>query len=130
VKKAIEKAEAILPGRPAPDGEMDPRWQAIIAVGEFIETDPEAVWVFIQRWGKSRNEDLRMAIATCLLEHLLEHHFEAFFPRVSNLAKSSPAFAATVSRCGKFGQTKKRRFAAQLDKLVIETKPVRRRWKS
>jgi len=62
---------AIAAGEAAPDGETDPRWQAVIAVGEFIETDPEPVFAFAQRWGSSDNADLRMAIATCLLEHLL-----------------------------------------------------------
>jgi hypothetical protein len=35
VRQAILEAEAILPGRAAPEGESDPRWQAIIAVSEF-----------------------------------------------------------------------------------------------
>jgi hypothetical protein len=71
VMAAIRRANAILPGRPAPDGQTDPRWQAVIAVGEFVEAEPEAVWAFVERWGKHANEDLRSAIATCLLEHLL-----------------------------------------------------------
>jgi hypothetical protein len=40
---AIRRASAILPGRPASDAEIDPRWQAVIAVGEFVEAEPEAV---------------------------------------------------------------------------------------
>ncbi|HEV2296008.1 MAG TPA: hypothetical protein VGR35_19340 [Tepidisphaeraceae bacterium] len=44
VQRAIARAERILPGKPARDGKRDLRWQAIIRVGEFIETQPEAVW--------------------------------------------------------------------------------------
>ncbi len=82
VQRAIARAERILPGTPAPEGKRDPRWQAIIRVGEFIETQPEAVWQFTHRWGKHAQRDLRSAVATCLLEHLLEHHFDLMFPRV------------------------------------------------
>jgi hypothetical protein len=74
VLEAIRQAESLLPGEPVEEGQ-DPRWQAIIAVGEHIESDPEVVWSFIRRWGSHRQEDLRDAVATCLLEHLLEHHF-------------------------------------------------------
>ena len=49
VNEAIRRANEILPGRPAPDGQEDPRWQAIIAVGEFVRTEPEAVWKFVER---------------------------------------------------------------------------------
>jgi hypothetical protein len=73
---AIQEAEAILPGTAAPAGESDPRWQAIIAIGDFAETDPEPIWAFVVRWGNHADEDLRTAVATCLLEHLLEYHFD------------------------------------------------------
>ena len=43
VQRAIARAERILRGTPAPDGKRDRRWQAIIQVGQFIETQPEAV---------------------------------------------------------------------------------------
>ena len=43
VQQAIRDAEKLLPGVPAPDGEPDPRWQAIIKVGEYIETEPHVI---------------------------------------------------------------------------------------
>jgi hypothetical protein len=49
VQQAIAQAAALLPGSAAPEGEIDPRWQAIIAVGEFIENDPEPVRSKTQR---------------------------------------------------------------------------------
>jgi hypothetical protein len=104
VRRAIARADAILPGRPAPDAERDPRWQAIIRVGEFIESEPEAVWAFAIRWGKHGQTDLRTAVATCLVEHLLEYHFELIFPLVRQAALNSVRFADTFERCWWFGQ--------------------------
>jgi hypothetical protein len=47
VADAIARADAVLPG----SGEDDPeRWPAVIAVCEFIESDPEEFWDFVVRW--------------------------------------------------------------------------------
>lgn len=117
VLRAIARAERILPGTPAPEGKRDPRWQAIIRVGEFIETQPEPVWQFAHRWGKHAQSDLRMAVATCLLEHLLEHHFELLFPRVRRAAMESPRFANTFNSCWPFGEAKTTKNAARIKRL-------------
>ena len=125
VKEAIAAAEAILCGRAAAEGEADPRWQAVIAVAEFIPTDPDAVWSFILRWGVSADADLRMAIATCLLEHLLREHFDAFYDRVATAAGADSRFAEVVSGCWVFsaGEEPERstRFAALLESLRKRT---------
>ena len=115
--EAIRDAEAILPGEVAPDGETDPRWQAVIEVAGYIPDEPEAVWPFIVRWGEHENEDLRTAIATCALEDLLEHHFDSFFPRVEALASQSPLFADTFARCWKLGQATEPSRAIRFDRL-------------
>ena len=125
VEEAISVAESILPGQPAPDGEIDARWQAIIAVAEFIETEPEAVWPFARKWGAHQDDDLRMAIATCVLEHLLEHHFDAFIPRVEEAAKADPLFAETVTNCEKFGQSEDPVHAARFDRLLASIRAAR-----
>jgi hypothetical protein len=117
VQEAIERAEAILPGVPAPEGEEDPRWQAIILVEEFIESNPEEIWTFTSKWGQHEDEDLRMAIATCLLEHLLEHHFAQIFPKVESLAHRSARFAKTFSYCAKFGQSEENVNSLRFDRL-------------
>ena len=75
------------------------------AVGEFVESDPGDVWDFISRWGRHPQQDLRLAVATCLLEHLLEFHFGAYFHQVEQLALSDPLFGDTVRQCWQFGQT-------------------------
>src|SRR5262245_57243832 len=105
VKEAIVQAEKILPGDVEPDNEIDSRWQAIIEIGEFVKSDPEEIWHFISRWGTHVDDDLRAAVATCLLEHLLEHHFDVYFPKTKALVKKDFYFADTFSQCWKFGQS-------------------------
>ena len=117
VTAAIEAAEALLPGEAAPDDELDPRWQAIIEVSEFIPSDPDAVWAFTAKWGVHDDEDLRTAIATCLLEHLLEHHFDLIFPRVEKLAMDNARFSQTFGSCWKFDQSEIPANSKRFDKL-------------
>jgi hypothetical protein len=64
------------------DADHDCRWQALIVVCESIPSDPEAVWRAVCEHGVSDDEDMRDGVATVLLEHLLEHHFDAYFPRL------------------------------------------------
>jgi hypothetical protein len=59
-----------------------------------------------------------MAVATCLLEHLLQHHFDRFIARVEDDAMASAQFADTVSHCWKFGQAEEPSRAARLDRLM------------
>ena len=104
LKETIRIAEDLLPGEPAPDDQEDPRWQAIIAISEFIESNPDEVWHFAAKWGSHPDDDVRSAVATCLVEHLLEDHFDLIFPRVERLAMQNLLFADTFTRCAKFGQ--------------------------
>jgi hypothetical protein len=117
VTKAIAYANSILPGAPAVEGYDDPRWQAVIEVENFIETDPQPIWQFVRQWGSCPHEDVRDAIACCLLEHLLEHHFDVIFPRVETAARDDPLFADTFSRCWKLGQAKATGHCEQFDQL-------------
>ena len=117
IEQAIRFAERLLPGTKSPEGETDPRWQAIIKVSMFIETKPEEVWRFISKWGRSDNEDVRTAIATCVLEHFIEYHFDEYFPLVEDAAKGDSNFADTFSRCWKFGLSERPDNAARFDRL-------------
>jgi hypothetical protein len=124
VAEAIREAETLLPGVPVEEGQ-DPRWGAIIAVGEFIESEPDAVWGFVRRWGGHPQEDLRDAVATCLLEHLLEHHFAAYFPLVEQHALADPLFGDTFQRCWQFGQALEPGNAGQFAGLFKRLMPAR-----
>jgi len=125
VNEAISKAGKLLPGVPAPADQKDPRWQAIIKVGEFVETHPDRVWEFSLRWGASRCADLRSAIATLLLEHLLEHHFEMIFPRVLKASRRNRLFADTFCLCSKFGQSELPGNSKRIDGLKAKLQPAR-----
>jgi hypothetical protein len=93
------------------------RWQAAIALGKVAESDPESVWILVERHGSRRHKDVRVAIATCVLEHLLEYHFDAFFPRVSKAVKGSRWFRDTFSYCYQLGQASLPRNGKRFRKL-------------
>src|SRR4051812_46317495 len=81
VHEAIRIAEMDIKAQLA-TGVEELNWKGIIAVGEFVQTEAESVWSFVATWGCHSSKNLRSGIATCILEHLLEYHFELFFPRV------------------------------------------------
>jgi hypothetical protein len=124
VQEAIKKAEEILPGRPSPDGETDLRWQAIIKVGEFIISNPIDVLNFSIKWGAHRNKDIHSAIATCLIEHLLENHFELVYPKIFESVKSNKHLADTVLQCWDFGQSTKSENSNRFSELISLCKKV------
>jgi hypothetical protein len=124
VKHIIEQANAILASETAADGNDDPRWQAVIDVGAYVETDPDAVWQFVRRWGSDSREELRDAIAGCLLEHLLEHHFLPIFPRVERAVWEDRRFADTFCRCWKFGLSETRKNAEAFDGLQAQCRAM------
>ena len=118
IQTALAKAEKLLPGTPTSD---DPRWQAMLELqADFIQSNPEEIWQFVLRWGKHPQTDLRDAVACCLLEHLLEHHFLLLFPRVCAAAQASPRFADTLRRCYWMGEAAWPPNAAALDQLAGE----------
>jgi len=135
VTDAIAAAERILPGRRARQERRDPRWQAIIKIGEFNRRAPRTVWTFIAKWGCHSDRDLRAAVGTCLLEHLLEYHFEDYITLVEDLAARDPNFADTVlCYCSEFGRTQlpqnRKRLRALNQKLFnqrLKAKTLRRK---
>ena len=105
ITQAIKRTERLLPVTPAPEGKEDQRWQSVIQIGDYVENYPNEVCHFAEQWGTHPSQDLRMAIATCLLEHLLEYHFEQIFPLVEKASIRSMRFAETFGYCFEFGQT-------------------------
>ena len=76
----------------------DPRWQAIIKIGEFIESEPEVIWAFIYEARQTYDEDLQSALACCLLEHLIEAHPE-YKLRSQELAARDKGFRKLFKLC-------------------------------
>jgi hypothetical protein len=107
------------------------RWQAAIKLGEYVESRPAAIWPLVVKYGSYRNSDVRMAIATCVLEHILEHHFNTYFRKVKQIVDSgNHNFADTLTSCWKFGQSELPTNAKRLDKLIEEIRIGRRPNKS
>jgi len=98
-------------------GEENRVWQAAVRLGHFVEVAPNEVWSLVTKWGDSDNAEVRMALATCVLEHLLEHHFDSYFPLVEDLALTNSRFADTFSSCWQFGQSDAPENAARMDSL-------------
>jgi hypothetical protein len=124
--QAIAEAERVLALPSIRDGEVDQRWQALLEVAEYVASDPETVWPFVRRWGAAEDDDIRAAVATCLLEHLLEHHFDRIFPLVEEAVRA-PLFADTFSLCWKYGQSELPDNAARFDALRAVLATSRRR---
>jgi hypothetical protein len=94
---AIAEAESLLHLKPVEKGK-DPRWQAIIKVGEFIESEPEMIWAFICESRQTNDEDLQQALACCLLEDLIEAHPE-YKSRAQDLASRDTDFQRLFEIC-------------------------------
>ena len=83
-----------------PDPDNTCRWQAMIVVGEAISSSPQSVWEVIHERGSSSDKDMRTAVATVLLEHLLEEDFSTYFPKVRDRVLSGDRlFADTLKMC-------------------------------
>jgi hypothetical protein len=83
-----------------PDTENDCRWQAMIVIGESIASNPDAVWEIVCEYGDSADSDMRTAMATVLLEHLLDHDFERYFAFVrKEISRGRVRLLNTLSMC-------------------------------
>jgi hypothetical protein len=125
-QEIIAEVEAILPGEAATDGQVDARWQGMLRIEDCIQEEPDAVWKFILRWGCHEDADLRAAVATLLLEHLLACHFNTFFPKVATAVQNNVLFGDTFTRCWKVGQSKEEANAALFDDLLKTVRVTKR----
>ena len=128
LQRAISRAESLLPGRPAKRGKRDPRWLAISRVGKFIESHPQEVCDFAIRWMKrGRGFDLPAALHCCLVEHLLEHHFDVVLPIFRQAALTNARVAEyfyPYSPNFKFGQAELPKNVARQKRLARELERV------
>jgi hypothetical protein len=87
------------------DADDDCRWQALIVAGEFIPSEPEAVWQLVRRYGSSDDRDMRAAVATILLEHLLERRRARYRRLVeAEIRKGNRQLEDTFARCWTFAR--------------------------
>lgn len=82
------------------DPDNNCRWQAFIAIGEFIQRAAPLVWGIVIKYGASPDEDMRDATATVLLEHLLDYEFEEYFALTRKEIDAGNAMLLdTLQRC-------------------------------
>ncbi len=100
----------------------DCRWQALVVCGEYIATRPGDVWALVAEHGPAQDEDLRTGVATVLLEHLLEHDFERYFPRVASaVRRGATGLAHTLRLCWGLGTEQHRQVALLLREALGAT---------
>ena len=105
--------------------EEDARWAGAIEAGELVLDEPHRAWEIVVKYGSSDDPDLRDAIATCVLEHLLENHFNIYFPKVEELIKrGNMNLGITFRMCWKMGQSKLPENSEQWDDLVAWMKLI------
>ncbi len=112
-----------------PDRSQHIRGQSLLLLGYFVKDQPELIWSQIVKWGSGRNSDIRVGIACYILEHLLQHHFSNYFPKVKVLIEQgNNLLADTLSYCYKLGETEKpvnaKRFDALIEKYGKKVKGV------
>ena len=81
------------------------RWQSLIVIGDYIRGSPSKVWDVVCEHSHQADDDMLNALATLLLEHLLEHHFEATYARIEEgVGFDRSAMRSMLKRCWRFGQ--------------------------
>ena len=100
------------------------RWEAASHLAEYLDDPPSDVWKLILTHGSSDDEDLRSAIATCVLEHLLEKFFDQYFPLLeSEVRNGNRNLMKTLKLCWKFGESERPLNSDRWDQLVRSLEP-------
>jgi hypothetical protein len=68
-----------------PHPHHDVRWRALIMINFQRDELPELAWSLVAKHGCSRSDDLRVAVAVCTLEHLLDENPGRWLPRIRRL---------------------------------------------
>lgn len=95
------------------------RWEAAEAAYELVASQPQIAWDIVVSHGDNPLEDVRDAVATCILEHLLEHYFHEYFPLLEReIVSGRTLLGDTFRRCWKFGQAELPENSTRWNKLV------------
>lgn len=110
----LELADALIPSR-----SQTIRWGTLSLLGDYCQSHPEALWPMVVKWGSVSSEDIRGGVACCILEHLLQYHFHAYFERAKVIIlNGNKPFAYTLGICYKFGEAEEPENAAALDTFL------------
>ncbi len=76
------------------------RWRILVAIEDFAERCPERIWPFVVKWGSVLNRDIRQGVACCILEHILEFHWDEYFAESrAVIDRGNIRFAYALSFC-------------------------------
>lgn len=82
------------------DPDNNCRWQSLIVISELINSHPDLVWKIILKYGDSKDTDMRTAVSTLLLEHLLDFDFDKYFPKIRReILNGRQRFIDTLEGC-------------------------------
>jgi len=94
-------------------------WEAAIGLEELIDSHPLEVWSIAKEYGSIKTRERQEAVATCILEHLLEKKFELIFPLLTKeVTTGNKTLGLTFLMCWKFGQSKSSSNSKKWDRLV------------
>lgn len=86
--------------RMIPDRSTHVRWQSLLILGYYAESHPAELWPIVAKWGCDRRDDVRMGVSVCVLENILEHHFDPYFEKSLELINlGNRRFASTLRSC-------------------------------
>lgn len=89
------------------DCNREVRWQAIIVIGEYIPVGirNEEIWNLVIQYS-GVDDDMQQALATVLLEHLLEYDYDCTIKRIATAASDwNTTLRDVLERCWRFGQS-------------------------
>ncbi len=87
-----------------PDRNNNLRWRALVLAGWYIDEFPSKVWPFVVKYGAVPNKDIRMGVACCLLEHVLQYHYDTYLPETEKLLFTDKNHIYTLRSCLCFGE--------------------------
>lgn len=86
--------------RMIPDLSHYVRWQALIMLGSYAQTHATVLWPLVLKWGTHRSMDIRQGVGVCILEHILEYHFDPYFDfALEYIEKGNERFEYTLGVC-------------------------------
>jgi hypothetical protein len=123
IARSLEKLDLALASRVE-----DIRWKAAMKLGEYCENDPGWGWPLVVKWGSSDDDDARDAIACCVLEHILQYHFDEYFEKCVQLIRDGNLnFGHTLSKCYRMGEAEIPENSKRMDDILSEYDRLRER---
>ena len=106
-----------LAGKLARDRRTPVRWGALECLEHYVETHPRRIWPVAAQLGRSPDPDLRGGVACALLEHLLQYHYDTYFPKIRDKIESGDQkMLEMLGICYRFGQAE--RHEDEIDALL------------